>query len=168
MHSFHILVFIKSCITIISCICPCGNKKGNQAISREDLVFSNSMSIFYYNHHFILLSFVIIFMLLHMHYYIVIFIFLVVVSSHMSNKRVKLYIDFGTSMFKWVLCFCGLFNDALYYISVKMHMLLFLWLWRNGFVHLKLRIMFSYFVIILAVVMFLLIQDTTPTQKRVV
>jgi hypothetical protein len=24
----------------------CGNKKGNQAISREDIVFSNSMSIF--------------------------------------------------------------------------------------------------------------------------
>jgi hypothetical protein len=43
-------------------------------------------------------------------------------------------------MFKWVLFFCGLFNDVLYYISVKMHMLLFLWLLKNGFVHLKLRI----------------------------
>ncbi len=110
-----------------------GIKKEIKPFIGKTLFSQIQCPFFNYNHHFILLIFVIIFMLLTMPYYIIIFIFLVVVSSHMSNKRVKLYIDFGTSMFKWVLFFCGLFNDVLYYISVKMHMLLFLWLLKKWF-----------------------------------
>jgi hypothetical protein len=71
----------------------------------------------------------------------VIKVFLVVVLTCMSNKRVRLYIGFGMSIFGNII-FCHLFfNNMLYYIwHENAHAAFLMWLLKNGFVCLKLKI----------------------------